>query len=103
MVTEAIMNRGIGKPRDHSTETGGRIDLSALTAEERQAMIGLLKKAMGVQQGAKERTRALRCPGGCAARATGSYLSRPAAVQLPHVSTVPLALLWAFRPEKGSP
>jgi len=49
MVTEAIMNRGIGKPRDHSTETGGRIDLSALTADERQAMIGLLKKAMGVQ------------------------------------------------------
>jgi hypothetical protein len=31
------------------------------------------------------------CPGGCAARAAGSYLGRPAAVQIPHVSTVLLA------------
>ena len=48
MVIEAIITGDIGKPRDRSTETGGRIDLSALTADERQGLIGLLKKAMGL-------------------------------------------------------
>jgi len=50
MVTEAIMNRGVGKPRDHSNEQDrGRIDLSALTPDERQTMALLLKKCMGLQ------------------------------------------------------
>ena len=32
MATEAVLNRGAGKPRDHSNEQqGGKIDLSALT------------------------------------------------------------------------
>jgi hypothetical protein len=42
------MTGGVGKPRDRSTETGGRIDLSALTSDERQGLIGQLKKAMGL-------------------------------------------------------
>ena len=49
MATEAVLNRGAGKPRDHSNEQGpGRIDLSALTPEERQAMAKLLMKALGL-------------------------------------------------------
>jgi hypothetical protein len=55
----------------------------------------------GVQLGAPKSGPTRCVVGGCAARATGSYLSRPTAVQFPHVSTVPLALLWAFRPGKG--
>jgi len=44
------MNRGVGKPRDHSNEQDrGRIDLSALTPDERQTMALLLKKCMGLQ------------------------------------------------------
>lgn len=50
MATEAVLNRGAGKPRDHSNEQEtGRIDLSALTPDERQTMALLLKKAMGLQ------------------------------------------------------
>src|ERR1700755_1014216 len=49
MATEAVLNRGAGKPRDHSNEQGrGGIDLSALTPDERQTMALLLKKAMGL-------------------------------------------------------
>jgi hypothetical protein len=48
MVTEAIMSRGIGKPRDHSNEDSRRrIDLSALSADERETMLALLRKALG--------------------------------------------------------
>ena len=49
MATEAILNRGAGKPRDHSNEQGGKIDLSALSVEERAAMAKLLAKAMGLE------------------------------------------------------
>ena len=48
MAIKEIYDRGIGKPRDHSNETGGRIDLSALTAEERAAMVAMLQKSMGL-------------------------------------------------------
>ena len=49
MATEAVLNRGAGKPRDHSNEQGtGRIDLSVLTPEERQVMVNLLQKAMAI-------------------------------------------------------
>jgi hypothetical protein len=44
-----VLDRGIGKPRDHSNEQGGKIDLSALSADERNAMVELLKKAMGLE------------------------------------------------------
>ena len=41
-----------GKPRDHSNEQGtGRIDLSALSPAERQVMVDLLKKALGMPTG----------------------------------------------------
>src|SRR5689334_12244872 len=52
MATEAVLNRGAGKPRDHSNEHGtGRIDLSALSPAERQVMVDLLKKALGMPTG----------------------------------------------------
>jgi hypothetical protein len=51
MATEAVLNRGAGKPRDHSNEQVGRIDLSALSADERQLMADLLRKAMGMRPG----------------------------------------------------
>ena len=49
MATEAVLNRGAGKPRDHSNEQGtGRINLSALSVEERETMARLLAKALGL-------------------------------------------------------
>ena len=48
MATEAVLNRGAGKPRDHSNENPTKIDLSALSPEEVKAMVPLLKKAMGL-------------------------------------------------------
>ncbi len=49
MVTEAIMNRGIGKPRDHSgDEPAARFNLSALSHEDRVLLAALLGKALGL-------------------------------------------------------
>ena len=48
IVTQAIIDRGAGKPRDHSNEQTNRVDLSALTPDERQLMASLLRKAMGM-------------------------------------------------------
>jgi hypothetical protein len=49
MATEAVLNRGAGKPRDHSNEQGTeRINLSALSIEERETMARLLAKALGL-------------------------------------------------------
>ncbi len=48
MAVTAVLERGIGKPRDHSNEPPSRIDLSALTPEERQMMARLLQKVMGL-------------------------------------------------------
>jgi hypothetical protein len=48
MATEAVLNRGAGKPRDHSNEQTNRVDLSVLSAEEREALAALLRKAMGM-------------------------------------------------------
>jgi hypothetical protein len=49
MATEAVLNRGAGKPRDHSNEQGtGRINLSALSVEERETMARLLARALGL-------------------------------------------------------
>jgi hypothetical protein len=50
MAIKEVLERGIGKVRDHSNEQQNRIDLSALSDEERAAMLTMLKKAM-------------RCPG----------------------------------------
>jgi len=50
IAAQAIIDRGAGKIRDHSAEKeGGKIDLSALSADERNAMVELLKKAMGLE------------------------------------------------------
>jgi hypothetical protein len=48
MATEAVLNRGAGKTRDHSNEQTNRVDLSVLSAEEREALAALLRKAMGM-------------------------------------------------------
>jgi hypothetical protein len=50
IVTQAIIDRGAGKIRDHANDQDhGKIDLSALSANERNAMVELLKKAMGLE------------------------------------------------------
>jgi hypothetical protein len=48
MATEAVLNRGAGRPRDHSAD-GARqalVDLSALTPEQRETLAELLMKAL---------------------------------------------------------
>ncbi len=45
MAIKEIHDRGIGKPRDHSNEADGRMDLSALSHDERQTLAALLAKA----------------------------------------------------------
>jgi hypothetical protein len=46
MAIKEVLERGIGKVRDHSNEAPQRIDLSALTDQEREAMVLLLRKAL---------------------------------------------------------
>ncbi len=46
LATEAVLNRGAGKPRDHSGEQALRVDLSALTADERAMLAALLRKVL---------------------------------------------------------
>jgi len=50
MATEAVLRRGIGAPRDHSTEDrdGSRINLSGLSSDELRSLADLLRKALGV-------------------------------------------------------
>ena len=50
MAATAIMERGAGKPRDHSDEENalGRIDLSALSQSDQALLIDLLKRVMGM-------------------------------------------------------
>jgi hypothetical protein len=49
MAIKEIHDRGVGKPRDRSNEDQGRrLDLTALSPEERKAMADLLVKAMGL-------------------------------------------------------
>jgi hypothetical protein len=50
MATEAVLNRGAGRPRDHSDEPTRRIDLSALTEDERETLLALLKRRGGSDQ-----------------------------------------------------
>ncbi len=49
MATEAVLNRGAGRPRDHSAEPDQnfRADLSALTPDERATLAHLLAKVLG--------------------------------------------------------
>jgi hypothetical protein len=48
IVTQAIIDRGAGKPRDHSNEQTQRVDTSVLTPEKREALAALLREAMGL-------------------------------------------------------
>ncbi len=45
----AIINRGIGKPRDHSAEESvkSQVDLSALSDDQRATLALLLSKVLG--------------------------------------------------------
>jgi hypothetical protein len=49
MATEAVLRRGAGVPRDHSAEDDAvsRVNLDALSAEERQMLVRLLRRALG--------------------------------------------------------
>ena len=49
IVTQAIIDRGAGKPRDHSNEQTQRVDTSVLTPEKRELLAALLREAMGLQ------------------------------------------------------
>jgi hypothetical protein len=49
IVTQAIIDRGAGKPRDYSNEQTQRVDTSVLTPEKREALAALLREAMGLQ------------------------------------------------------
>ncbi len=51
MAIKEIHDRGIGKPRDHSNDADGRMDLSALSHDERQTLAALLAKALGLKEG----------------------------------------------------
>lgn len=53
MACQAILERGAGKPRDHSAEDGqpSTIDLSKLTPEERAAFGAILRKVLGLSPG----------------------------------------------------
>ena len=50
IATEAVLNRGVGKPRDHSEEEKKRrrVDLSGLDSDELKELGKLLKKALGI-------------------------------------------------------
>ena len=50
MAVTTILERGVGKPRDHSDEENalGRIDLSALSESDQALLIELLKRVMGM-------------------------------------------------------
>jgi hypothetical protein len=48
IATEAILNRGIGKPRDHSGEQLRQIDVSVFSDDERTTLATLLRKGLGV-------------------------------------------------------
>jgi hypothetical protein len=49
MATDAIIKRGAGPVRDHSAEDDAvsRINLDALSADERKALVLLLRRALG--------------------------------------------------------
>ena len=53
MATEAVLNRGVGKPRDHSDEdsNNARMHLFGLSNDELQSLGTLLKKALGLDAG----------------------------------------------------
>jgi hypothetical protein len=50
MATEAVLRRGAGAPRDHSAEDDvqQRINMKALSREERQMLGDLLQKVFGI-------------------------------------------------------
>jgi hypothetical protein len=52
MAAAAVLNRGAGKPRDHSAEDRRDLqaDLSALSSDERKTLARLLATALGVKR-----------------------------------------------------
>src|SRR5271166_584473 len=49
MAVTTILDRGIGKPRDHSDEDNAlsRLNLAALSGDEQRQLINLLRRVMG--------------------------------------------------------
>ena len=48
VAVKEILDRGVGKPRDHSNEQTQRVDTSVLSPEKREALAALLREAMGL-------------------------------------------------------
>jgi hypothetical protein len=49
MATESVLNRGVGKPRDHTADDRNqRVSLAALTPDELTSLATLLKRALGI-------------------------------------------------------
>lgn len=49
MATEAVLNRGVGKPRDHTDDKTQRVSLAALKPDELATLATLLKRALGIE------------------------------------------------------
>jgi hypothetical protein len=47
MATEAILKRGIGAPRDHSGDKPMRVDLTALSDDQRKSLAEMLRLMFG--------------------------------------------------------
>ena len=48
VAVKEILDRGVGRPRDHSDEQTQRVDTSVLSQEKREALAALLREAMGL-------------------------------------------------------
>ena len=57
MAIEAVLNRGAGKPRDHSNEEHAlqSLDISVLTVEEQDMLLGFIKRIMAARRPGGER------------------------------------------------
>ena len=50
MAVAWLVERGLGKPRDHSGEQEGIMDLNKLTPEERLTLLKLMSRVLGVEE-----------------------------------------------------
>jgi len=52
MAAIAVLERGVGKPRDHSGEENAlaQIDLSALSMKDQELLVAMLKKVLRIGQ-----------------------------------------------------
>jgi hypothetical protein len=52
MAAIAVLERGVGKPRDHSAEESAmaRVDLSRISESDQELLVRLLKRVMGMPE-----------------------------------------------------